>query len=119
MDSVEKSLAAFPGPLHLIMGGKGKGAPYEPLRRLFPGRVARLYVIGQDAERIATELGDLAPVERTGDLATAIRLARRNARPGETVLLAPACASFDQFKSFEHRGQLFREVVERLPKETP
>jgi UDP-N-acetylmuramoylalanine--D-glutamate ligase len=117
VDSVEKSLSAFPGPLHLIMGGRGKGAPYAPLRSLFPGRVACLYVIGEDAEQIARELGDLAPVERSGDLATAIRVARRRARPGEIVLLSPACASFDQFRNFEHRGQVFRSEVEALASE--
>jgi UDP-N-acetylmuramoylalanine--D-glutamate ligase len=115
VDSVEKSLAAFPGPLHLIMGGKGKGAPYAPLRALFPGRVIRLYVIGQDADRIVSELGDLASVERAGDLATAVGLIRRNARAGETALLSPACASFDQFRSFEHRGEVFRQLVQSLP----
>jgi UDP-N-acetylmuramoylalanine--D-glutamate ligase len=114
VDSVEKSLAAFPGPLHLIMGGKGKGAPYAPLRSLFSGRVARLYVIGEDGDRVASELGDLAPVERSGDLVTAIHTARQKARVGELVLLSPACASFDQFKSFEHRGEVFRKTVEEL-----
>ena len=114
VDSVEKSLAAFPGPLHLIMGGKGKGGSYAPLRPLFPGRVERLYVIGADAPKIASELGDLVPVERAGDLTTAVHLARGFARPGEMVLLSPACASFDQFKSFEHRGEVFRQAVEHL-----
>jgi UDP-N-acetylmuramoylalanine--D-glutamate ligase len=115
VDSVEKSLTAFNGPLHLIMGGKGKGAPYAPLRSLFPGRVKRLYVIGADGSRIADELGDLAPVERVETLTNAVEAASRLAKPGETVLLSPACASFDQFKSFEHRGSVFREAVERLP----
>lgn len=114
VDSVEKSLAAFKGPLHLILGGRGKGTPYLPLRSLLPGRVARLYLIGEEAGRLALELGDLAPVERAGDLETAVLLARGFARPGETVLLSPACASFDQFTSFEHRGEVFRSLVERL-----
>jgi UDP-N-acetylmuramoylalanine--D-glutamate ligase len=111
VDSVEKSLAAFPGPLHLIAGGLGKGAPYAPLRPLLPGRVVRLYVIGEDAARLEGELGDLVPVERCGDLVTAAERARAHARPGETVLLSPACASFDQFRSFEHRGRVFCEAV--------
>jgi UDP-N-acetylmuramoylalanine--D-glutamate ligase len=115
VDSVEKSLAAFPGPLHLIMGGKGKGASYAPLRPLFPGRVAQLYVIGEDADLIADELGDLVTVERSGTLAKAVESAHRHARTGQTVLLSPACASFDQFKNFEHRGLVFREAVEQLP----
>lgn len=114
VDSVEKSLAAFKGPVHLILGGRGKGTPYAPLRPLLPGRVARLYLVGEDAERLARELGDLAPVERAGDLETAVLLARGFARPGEVVLLSPACASFDQFSSFEQRGDTFRRLVERL-----
>jgi UDP-N-acetylmuramoylalanine--D-glutamate ligase len=119
VDSVEKSLAAFAGPLHLIMGGKGKGAPYAPLRRLFPGRVARLYVIGEDAGRVAGELGDLAPVDRSQNLETAVRSAAGATKPGDTVLLSPACASFDQFRSFEHRGEVFRALVEALPEVVP
>lgn len=117
VDSVEKSLAALPGPLHLVLGGRGKGAPYAPLRPLFPGRVARLYLVGEDAERIAQELGDLAPIERSGTLENAVAEAFRRARPGETVLLSPACASFDQFRSFEDRGETFRRLVEALPGE--
>lgn len=114
VDSVEKSLAAFDGPVHLILGGRGKGSSYAPLRKLLPNRVTRLYVVGEDAGRIASELGDLAPVERAGDLETAVLLARGFARPREIVLLSPACASFDQFPSFEHRGDTFRMLVERL-----
>ncbi len=114
VDAVEKSLAAFAGPVHLIMGGRGKGAPYAPLRPLFERRVTRLYLIGEDAPQIEKELGELAPVERAGELATAVLLARGFARPGETVLFSPACASFDQFTSFEERGEAFRQVVQRL-----
>lgn len=111
VDSVEKSLAGFAGSVHLILGGRGKGSPYEPLRRLIPGRVARVYVLGEDADRISEALEDIVPVERTDDLETAVRLARGFSRPGETVLLSPACASFDQFRSFEHRGEVFRQLV--------
>ncbi len=113
VDAVEKSLAAFPGTIHLIMGGRGKGSPYAPLRPLI-SRVARLYLIGEDAPQIERELGDLAPVERAGDLATAVLLARGFSRPGETVLLSPACASFDQFADFEARGEAFRRLVSDL-----
>jgi UDP-N-acetylmuramoylalanine--D-glutamate ligase len=114
VDSVEKSLAAFAGPLHLIAGGLGKGAPYAPLRPLLPGRVVRLYVIGDDAGRLEAELGDLVPVEDCGDLQTAVARARIHAKAGDTVLLSPACASFDQFRSFEHRGGVFCEAVRAL-----
>jgi UDP-N-acetylmuramoylalanine--D-glutamate ligase len=117
VDSVEKSLAAFdPGPgsegsVLLILGGRGKGAPYAPLRRLFPGRVRALFTIGEDAARIAAELGDLCPLHAVGELAAACASARALARPGDTVLLSPACASYDQFRHFEERGDRFKSLV--------
>jgi UDP-N-acetylmuramoylalanine--D-glutamate ligase len=83
-------------------------------RRLIPGRVKAIYTVGEDAPRLASELGDLVPVEPAGDLTRAVELARRAALPGDTVLLSPACASFDQFRSFEHRGDVFREAVRKL-----
>lgn len=119
VDSVEKSLAAFAGPLHLIMGGKGKGASYASLRPLVSGRVARLYLIGADAPALLRELGDLVETVECEDLPTAVREAHAAARPGETVLLSPACASFDQFRSFEHRGEVFRRLVEALGQTSP
>jgi UDP-N-acetylmuramoylalanine--D-glutamate ligase len=96
------------------MGGRGKGAPYRPLRPLFQRRVVALLTIGEDAARIALELGDLAPVSACGDLRTAIARARSMARPGDTVLLSPACASYDQFRNFEDRGDQFKALVWEL-----
>jgi len=114
VDSVEKSLSAFDGGVLLIMGGRGKGAPYRPLRALFPGRVRALLTIGEDAPRIAKELGDLAPVTACGDLRTAVAQARKLARAGDAVLLSPACASYDQFRNFEDRGDQFKALVRAL-----
>jgi len=114
VDSVEKSLSAFDGGVLLIMGGRGKGAPYRPLRALFPGRVRALLTIGEDAPRIAEELGDLAPVTACGDLRTAVAQARKLARAGDAVLLSPACASYDQFRNFEDRGDQFKALVRAL-----
>ena len=114
VDSVEKSLSAFDGGVLLIMGGRGKGAPYRPLRALFPGRVRALLTIGEDAPRIAEELGDLAPVTACGDLRTAVAQARKLARAGDAVLLSPACASYDQFRNFEDRGEQFKALVRGL-----
>jgi UDP-N-acetylmuramoylalanine--D-glutamate ligase len=111
VDSVEKSLSAFEQGVILLMGGRGKGAPYAPLRPLFPGRVKALLTVGEDGPRIARELGDLAEVTACGDLATACAAARRLARGGDTVLLSPACASYDQFKNFEERGERFKGLV--------
>jgi len=114
VDSVEKSLSAFDRGVVILMGGRGKGAPYQPLRMLFPGRVKALLTLGEDGPRIAAELGDLAPVTACGDLRTAVAAARRLAGPGDTVLLSPACASYDQFKNFEDRGDQFKELVRGL-----
>jgi UDP-N-acetylmuramoylalanine--D-glutamate ligase len=115
VDSTSVGLAAFPAGIPsvvLIMGGRGKKAPYAPLRGLFPGRVKALLTIGEDAPAIERELGDLAPTEGCGTLAGAARRAAVLAGPGDVVLLSPACASYDQFKSYEHRGEAFRDLAQ-------
>ena len=114
VDSVEKSLSAFDQRVVLIMGGRGKGTPYRPLRALLQGRVGALLTIGEDAARIAEELGDVAKVTACGDLRTAVAQARKVARAGDTVLLSPACASYDQFRNFEDRGDQFKALVRGL-----
>jgi UDP-N-acetylmuramoylalanine--D-glutamate ligase len=99
----------------LLMGGRGKKAPYAPLRALFPGRVKALLSLGEDAPAVERELGGLAPTEGCGTLAAAVARAAALAAPGDVVLLSPACASYDQFKSYEERGDAFRRLVEALP----
>ena len=74
----------------------------------------KLILIGEDADTIASELGDFAPHDRAKDMKDAVELSFQAAKPGDTVLLAPACASFDMFESFEHRGRIFKEVVQSL-----
>jgi UDP-N-acetylmuramoylalanine--D-glutamate ligase len=110
VDSVEKSLSAFEANVVLIMGGRGKGAPYAPLRKLF-GRVKALLTIGEDGDKIAAELDGATAC---GDLAHAVARARAIARPGDVVLLSPACASYDQFRNFEDRGEQFKRMVREL-----
>jgi UDP-N-acetylmuramoylalanine--D-glutamate ligase len=117
VDASVKSLEAFERGVHLILGGKDKGAPYAPLRPLFPERVREVLLIGQAAERITKELSGAVELVQAGDLATAVREAFKRAVPGDTVLLAPACASFDQFQDFEHRGRVFKELVHELARE--
>jgi UDP-N-acetylmuramoylalanine--D-glutamate ligase len=117
VDSTQVGLAAFPaGRPHvlLILGGRGKRAPYAPLRPLFPGRVKALLTIGEDAPSIERELGGLAETLPCGDLAQAVRRAGSLARPGDVVLLSPACASYDQFKNYEERGDAFRRLVTEM-----
>jgi len=114
VDSVEKSLSAFEANVHIIMGGRGKGAPYSPLRDLMRGRVKTIFTIGEDAAAIAAELEGVADIEACGVLATAVLRARKRARYGDVVLLSPACASYDQFRNFEDRGDQFKALVRGL-----
>ncbi len=113
VDSVEKSLGAFEANVILIMGGRGKGAPYAPLRKLM-GRVKALLTVGEDADKIIAELGDAAQITACANLSRAVAKARELARVGDTVLLSPACASYDQFKNFEDRGDQFKRLVGEL-----
>jgi UDP-N-acetylmuramoylalanine--D-glutamate ligase len=99
----------------LLLGGRGKKAPYAPLRPLFPGRVKALLTLGEDAPAIEQELGDLCPTESCGDLATAVSRAAQMAGAGDVVLLSPACASYDQFRSYEERGEAFRRLAAAAP----
>ncbi len=118
VDSTAVGLAAFPAgrpSVLLIMGGHGKGAPYAPLRALFPGRVKALLTIGEDAPAVERELGDLCPLERCGTLDRAVTRAAALAGAGDVVLLSPACSSYDQFENYEQRGAVFRRLVEELP----
>jgi UDP-N-acetylmuramoylalanine--D-glutamate ligase len=117
VDSTLVGLAAFPpgAPrVVLIMGGHGKGAPYAPLRPLFAGRVKALLTIGADAPAVERELGDLAPTEACGTLGGAARRAALLAGPGDVVLLSPACASYDQYRNYEERGEDFRRLAQDL-----
>jgi UDP-N-acetylmuramoylalanine--D-glutamate ligase len=115
--SAAPALAAFPPApdqrLHWIAGGQAKGDGLAACRPWF-GHVKRAYLIGDAMEPFAAEIGDALPVDRAGDLATAVAHAAAAARPGDIVLLSPACASFDQFKDYEQRGDVFRGLVEAL-----
>jgi len=114
VDAAVKAIEAFPGPLIVILGGKDKGSPYTPLRELLRERGRMAILIGAAADKITDDLGDAIPLTNAGTLDRAVHLAMQNAQPGDTVLLAPACSSFDQFKNYEHRGRAFKELVARL-----
>jgi UDP-N-acetylmuramoylalanine--D-glutamate ligase len=117
VDATAKALSAFERGVHLILGGKDKGAPYEPLRPLLKGRVKTIYLIGAAADRIGQELGDSVEMVRARKLERAVQEAFQRATPGDTILLSPACASFDQFQDFEHRGRVFKRVVRSLARD--
>ena len=108
------ALASFPeSPLHLILGGRGKGSGYEALRDPVAATCAGVYLIGETAGELAAALeGVPVPVHECGDLERALAAAREAAQPGEVVLLSPACTSFDQYTDFEARGEHFRALVE-------
>jgi UDP-N-acetylmuramoylalanine--D-glutamate ligase len=114
VDAALKAVEAFPGPLVVILGGKDKGSPYAPLREPLRARARAAILIGAAAEKIGAELGDAVAVEQAGTLDRAVELARKHAKPGDVVLLAPACSSFDQFENYEQRGRVFKELVAKL-----
>ena len=114
VDATIKALESFPKNIHLILGGKDKGSPYTVLRNLLHERVKRVYTIGAAAAKIEAEIQGASEVVHAETLENAIKRAHAVAQAGDIVLLAPACASFDQFKSYEHRGRLFKDVVRGL-----
>src|ERR1700722_11393582 len=114
VDATIKALESFSGNIHLILGGKDKGSDYTVLNDLLRERVKRVYTIGAAAGKIESQIKG-AEIAHAETLENAIRKAHSVAQPGDVVLLAPACASFDQFKSYEHRGQVFKEIVHSLP----
>jgi UDP-N-acetylmuramoylalanine--D-glutamate ligase len=107
-----RAIAAYDAPLHVILGGLGKNESYAELASDLRAKGARAYLIGAAAGEVADALR--SAYEHCGDLATAVRAAAAAARPGEVVLLSPACASYDQFESFEQRGDEFRRLVREL-----
>jgi UDP-N-acetylmuramoylalanine--D-glutamate ligase len=114
VDATIKALESFPGGIHLILGGKDKGSDYTVLNDLLRERVKRVYTIGAAAEKIESHIKGTTEISYTGTLDAAIRKAHDTAQPGDVVLLAPACASFDQFQNYEHRGRTFKEIVKSL-----
>jgi UDP-N-acetylmuramoylalanine--D-glutamate ligase len=117
VDATIKALEAFAedaGKIILILGGLGKKAPYAPLEQLVKARVRKMILIGGDAATIESELGAATAFEHATTMADAVQRGFAAAETGDIVLLAPACASFDMFESFEHRGRVFKEEVQSL-----
>ncbi|HWX91424.1 MAG TPA: UDP-N-acetylmuramoyl-L-alanine--D-glutamate ligase [Terriglobales bacterium] len=114
VDATIKALESFPANIHLILGGKDKGSDYRVLNDLLRERVKRVYTIGAAAEKIESHIKGATEIVHAETLNNAVRRAAAVAQPGDIVLLAPACASFDQFQSYNHRGRVFKEVVNSL-----
>ena len=117
VDAAAKAIASFAQGIHLILGGKDKDSDYRALRGLIAGRVRAVYTIGAAAEKIENHLAGAAPVRRARTLAAALEQAAAAAEAGDTVLLAPACSSFDQFRDYEDRGAQFKRLVHTLAAE--
>ncbi len=114
VDATIKALESFPANIHLILGGKDKGSDYSVLNHLLRDRVKRVYTIGAAAAKIESQIAGSAEIVPSQTLENAVRHASEAATTGDIVLLAPACASFDQFQNYEHRGRVFKEVVKAL-----
>lgn len=121
VDATLKAIDAFPGNLWIILGGKDKGSDYTPLRQPLHEKAKGVLLIGAEppypyaaAPLIQKALAGAVPMAECGTLEVAVQHARSNAQPGDTVLLAPACASFDQYQSYEHRGTHFKQLVKEL-----
>lgn len=114
VDATIKALESFPGSIHIILGGKDKGSDYTVLVPLLRERAKGVYLIGAAAGKIASQIQGATRIVHSGTLDRAIRQAAEAAGSGDIVLLAPACASFDQFENYEQRGRIFKELVQAL-----
>ena len=111
VDATSKAVAAFSTGIHLILGGKDKNSDYTLLSQLLRERVSAVYTIGSAAAKIESHLRGVVPIHSCKTLDKAVSAAANAARPGEVVLLAPACSSFDQFENYEQRGRVFKQLV--------
>jgi UDP-N-acetylmuramoylalanine--D-glutamate ligase len=114
VDATLKALASFDRPVVLILGGRGKGGDYGPLRPAVRRQARSVVLVGEAADKIAQALGGAVPVDRAADYREVVRTAFARARRGDVVLLAPAATSWDMFKNFEERGRTFKREVRRL-----
>lgn len=114
VDATIKALESFPANIHLILGGKDKGSDYTVLNGLLRQRVKHVYTIGAAADKIRSHIRGATNILSSGTIEAAVKQASAAAQPGDVVLLAPACASFDQFQNYEHRGNVFKELVHSL-----
>ena len=117
VDAAAKAIAAFPECIHLILGGKDKNSNYADLADLLRKRVKAVYTIGSAAAKIESQIRGIVPIHPCETLDRAVEAARKAARPGDVVLLSPACSSFDQFENYEQRGRVFKQLVLERPLE--
>jgi UDP-N-acetylmuramoylalanine--D-glutamate ligase len=114
VDATLKALDAFPGRILIILGGKDKDSDYTVLRQPLREKAIRAVLIGAAAEKIESQITGSVAIERAGTIDRAVAIAAHTVHSGDIVLLAPACASFDQFENYEQRGRIFKDLVRRL-----
>jgi len=117
VDATLKALDAFPGRILILLGGKDKGSDYTVLQKPLRDKAILALLIGAAAEKIESQITGSVAIERAGTIERAVEIASHAARPGDVVLLAPACASFDQFQNYEHRGGVFKDLVHQLERQ--
>ncbi len=117
VDATLKALDAFPGRILIILGGKDKGSDYTVLRKPLREKAILALLIGAAADKIEKQIEGSVAIEGAGTIERAVEIASHAARPGDVMLLAPACASFDQFQNFEHRGRVFKDLVHQLERQ--
>ena len=117
VDATIKALESFPANIHIILGGKDKGSDYSVLKDILRQRAKRVYTIGAAAEKIASQIESSAEIVHAETLDVAVKRIAATAEAGDVVLLAPACASFDQFQNYEERGRVFKQLVQALAEE--
>jgi len=114
VDATLKALDAFPGRILIILGGKDKGSDYTVLQKPLREKAILALLVGAAAEKIEKQIAGSVAVERAETIERAVEIASHAAQRGDVVLLAPACASFDQFQNYEHRGRVFKDLVRQL-----
>ena len=117
VDATLKALDAFPGRILIILGGKDKGSDYTVLQKPLREKAILALLIGAAADKIEKQITGSVAIERAGTIERAVEIASHAARSGDVVLLAPACASFDQFQNYEHRGRVFKDLVHQLERQ--
>ena len=117
VDATRKALDAFPGRVLIILGGKDKGSDYTVLQAPLREKAILALLIGAAASKIEKQIAGSVAIEQAGTIERAVETAAHAARPGDVILLAPACASFDQFQNYEHRGRVFKELVQQLERQ--
>jgi len=114
VDSVVVALKSFSKPIYLILGGKDKGNNYDDIRDLVKEHVKKIFAIGVSAQKVEDYFGSFIPTEKKESMEACVVAANKEAETGSVLLLSPACASFDMFNNFEHRGEVFKEAVKKL-----